>query len=107
MLRGFLGGKLPDLLEPAVHSWHRKTAHSVTSLGGALASVLSGANPQENSRPIRDDHAALGPLHRDHQPHRAMSNPSCLTEVVAPTSSNASAAQEVDVNRAAAGMLGE
>jgi hypothetical protein len=33
MLGGYLGGrigaKIPDWLEPAVSSWHRKTAHSV------------------------------------------------------------------------------
>jgi hypothetical protein len=33
---GAAGGLLPDLLEPAVHSWHRSTAHSfatATALG--------------------------------------------------------------------------
>lgn len=28
---GAIGGALPDLFEPAIHSWHRSTAHSVTT----------------------------------------------------------------------------
>jgi hypothetical protein len=27
-LGGYLGGQLPDVLEPAIHSWHRSIAHS-------------------------------------------------------------------------------
>lgn len=28
---GALGAQVPDLLEPALHSWHRSTAHSATA----------------------------------------------------------------------------
>jgi hypothetical protein len=28
---GAVGGLLPDLIEPAIHSWHRSTAHSLTT----------------------------------------------------------------------------
>jgi len=27
-LGGYWGGKLPDVFEPAIHSWHRSLAHS-------------------------------------------------------------------------------
>ncbi len=36
---GYLGACAPDVLEPAVHSWHRSGCHSVT----AGASVVLGA----------------------------------------------------------------
>jgi hypothetical protein len=39
-LAGALGAKIPDILEPAVHSWHRSTAHSVTVGGGAVAVAM-------------------------------------------------------------------
>jgi inner membrane protein len=35
LLGGWVGGILPDLLEPAIHSHHRDIAHSVTA-GGLL-----------------------------------------------------------------------
>jgi len=37
---GGVGGILPDLLEPAVHSYHRKTMHSVTTGVGLSIVVL-------------------------------------------------------------------
>lgn len=37
-LGGYLGGKLPDILEPATSSWHRSTAHSFS----AAAVVATG-----------------------------------------------------------------
>jgi hypothetical protein len=34
---GFLGGQIPDLLEPATSSWHRGPAHSYAAGGGIVA----------------------------------------------------------------------
>lgn len=34
---GWSGGRLPDILEPAISSWHRSTAHSLTT-GGVIVS---------------------------------------------------------------------
>jgi hypothetical protein len=36
-LGGYVGGQLPDLLEPAISSWHRNVAHSCTAGGAILA----------------------------------------------------------------------
>jgi LexA-binding, inner membrane-associated putative hydrolase len=36
-LGGYVGGQLPDILEPAISSWHRDIAHSCTAGGGILA----------------------------------------------------------------------
>lgn len=36
-LGGYIGGQLPDFLEPAISSWHRDVAHSCTAGGGILA----------------------------------------------------------------------
>jgi LexA-binding, inner membrane-associated putative hydrolase len=44
LVGGYLGGLVPDVLEPAVSSWHRDTAHSL-AVGGAIISLrnhLSG-----------------------------------------------------------------
>jgi hypothetical protein len=40
---GFVGGILPDILEPAISSWHRGAAHSCAAGGGVVAakSVLT------------------------------------------------------------------
>jgi hypothetical protein len=40
---GYLGGMCPDVLEPAISSWHRGTAHSCATGGGILA-LKSGLN---------------------------------------------------------------
>jgi hypothetical protein len=37
-LGGYIGGQLPDVLEPAVSSWHRDIAHSCT-VGGAILAM--------------------------------------------------------------------
>jgi hypothetical protein len=34
---GYLGGACPDVLEPAISSWHRGTAHSYATGGGIVA----------------------------------------------------------------------
>lgn len=36
VIGGYFGGKMPDILEPAIHSWHRDTCHSWT-VGGVIA----------------------------------------------------------------------
>jgi hypothetical protein len=36
-LGGLVGGMLPDVLEPAVSSWHRGPAHSYAAGGGVIA----------------------------------------------------------------------
>jgi hypothetical protein len=36
-LGGYVGGQLPDLLEPAISSWHRDVAHSCTAGGAIIA----------------------------------------------------------------------
>jgi hypothetical protein len=36
-LGGYVGGLLPDVLEPAISSWHRDVAHSYTAGGGIVA----------------------------------------------------------------------
>jgi membrane-bound metal-dependent hydrolase YbcI (DUF457 family) len=35
---GALGAQIPDLLEPALHSWHRSTAHSFAA-GASIAAA--------------------------------------------------------------------
>jgi len=39
-LGGYLGGQLPDVLEPAIHSWHRDLCHS-WSASGAISAGLA------------------------------------------------------------------
>ncbi len=36
-LGGYVGGQLPDLLEPAISPWHRDVAHSCTAGGAIIA----------------------------------------------------------------------
>jgi len=36
-LGGYVGGLLPDVLEPAISSWHRDIAHSCAAGGGVIA----------------------------------------------------------------------
>ncbi len=42
VIGGRFGGRLPDMIEPAIHSWHRGPAHSVTMGAGLLASAGGG-----------------------------------------------------------------
>jgi len=37
---GILGAKLPDVLEPAIHSHHRAFCHSLVVLGGAAWAIF-------------------------------------------------------------------
>lgn len=41
-LGGAIGGVLPDIIEPAYHSPHRKSAHSVSALAGVATLVGKG-----------------------------------------------------------------
>lgn len=45
-LGGYLGGKLPDMLEPAVSPWHRDLAHSWAT-GTAVVAALPRLKPWE------------------------------------------------------------
>lgn len=46
VLAGYLGGKLggraPDLIEPAIHPWHRSVAHSCATGSGISVSLAKG-----------------------------------------------------------------
>jgi hypothetical protein len=42
VIGGYAGGKAPDILEPAIHSWHRKFCHSWTAgavIGAGVATL--------------------------------------------------------------------
>lgn len=43
--RGYMGGLLPDILEPAISSWHRDVAHSCAT-GGTIVSALVNMLPE-------------------------------------------------------------
>lgn len=51
VLGAVVGGALPDVIEPGLHSWHRKTAHSV-AVGGGLAWL--GLDPPGEFRSVID-----------------------------------------------------
>jgi membrane-bound metal-dependent hydrolase YbcI (DUF457 family) len=56
---GVLGAKLPDVLEPAIHSWHRSSAHSISAAGGiALVAVRKLQDWQEYCRKNTAKHSA-------------------------------------------------
>lgn len=53
---GLLGAKLPDILEPAIHSHHRKFFHSLVVAGGlawAIRKVLSWPRDSREQRLMR------------------------------------------------------
>ena len=58
---GYFGGILPDILEPAISSWHRSTAHGYISGGTILASAnamlstweMACRNNAENCKALR------------------------------------------------------
>ena len=41
-LAGYAGGKTPDALEPAIHSWHRSECHSVAAGTAVIALAVQG-----------------------------------------------------------------
>ncbi len=47
LLGGYVGGALPDVLEPAIHSWHRSACHSGAA-GTALIASLRSATQLKN-----------------------------------------------------------
>lgn len=49
VLGGFVGGKLPDIIEPAVHSWHRNVAHSVTVGTAVVRAAAKGVQAWHES----------------------------------------------------------
>jgi len=62
---GMLGGIAPDVLEPAIHSWHRSVAHSgVAGLVGARA-VQQCASWQQRCRLEAHQHDHLRSISQD------------------------------------------
>jgi len=63
VLAAQFGGVLPDLLEPGVHSWHRKRFHSYTALGvtgagsawkpSAIQGFIDGLRAQADQHRLR------------------------------------------------------
>lgn len=68
-----LGGALPDILEPGIHSWHRGSFHSLTALLGsghlmvvqpsAFRGWITGLD--KRARRLRAEREALPPDHPD------------------------------------------
>lgn len=62
---GYLGGRMPDLLEPGVSRYHRQMAHSVMALLAALGISSEVARnhcrAQADACALRSRNAALGP----------------------------------------------
>ncbi len=56
---GMIGGALPDVLEPAVSSWHRSTAHSCAAGGVILSNARALATLEAY---CRDRAARCGPV---------------------------------------------
>jgi hypothetical protein len=57
---GAAGGLLPDLLEPAIHSWHRSTAHSIaTATAVGIAAARSVPDWQQWCRKNAAHHDSL------------------------------------------------
>lgn len=61
MVGGKLGAKIPDWLEPAVHSWHRSHAHSITAAVGVFEVARRTADAwDQHCREKQDEARALG-----------------------------------------------
>lgn len=59
-LGGAAGGQLPDVFEPAIHSWHRSTAHSFTTATAiGVTAVRSLSSWQNRCRANAIHHDAL------------------------------------------------
>jgi hypothetical protein len=73
VLAANLAAALPDLLEPGVHSWHRKSCHSIAALAGATRlavkvpqRVVLWLSERENAAArLRAAREALPPDHAD------------------------------------------
>ena len=64
-LGGMLSGIAPDILEPAIHSWHRSVAHSgAAGLTGAIA-MQQCATWQQRCRLEAQRHDRLGSITQD------------------------------------------
>lgn len=59
---GWTGGKLPDILEPAIHSWHRSVAHSATAGVGVIAMAARWLDASQTACRARADHFAARQL---------------------------------------------
>jgi hypothetical protein len=63
---GYVGGALPDIFEPALHSWHRAECHSATACVGAIAATTKsvatlGRDILERAAELRARRLALRP----------------------------------------------
>src|SRR6266571_524689 len=72
VLAANLAAALPDLLEPAVHSWHRESFHSIVALAGATRLavvpqrvVLWLSEREIAAARLRASREALPPNHAD------------------------------------------
>lgn len=64
---GFGGGKLPDLVEPAISSWHRSTAHSWTGFAAA-SMAMTGLEQWEEFCRRKAEHHRLVRISIDQDP---------------------------------------
>lgn len=64
-LGGILGGIAPDILEPAVHSWHRSVAHSGAGGFSSAALIQKCASWQQRCRLEAQHHAQLKLVSQD------------------------------------------
>lgn len=64
VIGGYFGGKMPDILEPAIHGWHRDICHSWT-VGGVIATGVAALERwekdcRERAASFRRRHLAAG-----------------------------------------------
>ncbi len=70
-LGGYAGGRLPDVLEPAIHAWHRSFFHSAATGAGVFQATAVPikawvAELLAKAAEIRALRLQLGPQHPDH-----------------------------------------
>ncbi len=68
---GYAGGRLPDILEPAIHAWHRSFFHSAAAGAGVFQTAVVPINAWvahllAKAAGIRLLRLQLGPQHPDH-----------------------------------------
>ncbi len=64
-LGGMLGGIVPDILEPAIHSWHRSVAHSGACGFANAALIQKCVSWQQRCRLEAQHHAQLKLVSQD------------------------------------------
>src|SRR5437588_10398867 len=70
-LGGYAGGRLPDVLEPAIHAWHRSFFHSAAAGAGVVQTTVVPIKAWvtellAKAGAIRALRLQLGPQHPDH-----------------------------------------